>query len=150
MDEIADREVTFCGPESVVALFRAALSGFGAPGEPCWKALERLLLHVIREWESQPQHRDPIFARDGWRCTVPGCGSRKNLHDHHRQFRSRGGTNDRSNRTSNCAWHHLRGIHAGLVRVSGKAPDDLVWELGLAPGRAALLLFRGDRYLRGL
>jgi hypothetical protein len=36
------------------------------------------------------------------------------------------------NLTSVCAVHHLRGIHRGLLRVSGTAPDHLVWEMGAA------------------
>jgi len=27
--------------------------------------------------------------------------------------------------------HHLHGVHRGWVKVSGKAPDALVWELGV-------------------
>ena len=71
-------------------------------------ALERLLRHVIAHWESAPRHPDPVFARDGWRCTVPACSSRRNLHDHHIRFRSRGGDNARDNRTTVCAAHHPR------------------------------------------
>jgi hypothetical protein len=29
-----------------------------------------------------------------------------------------------------CAGHHLHGIHRGYIRVSGRAPDGLAWELG--------------------
>ncbi|HZR08223.1 MAG TPA: hypothetical protein VFA79_06550, partial [Myxococcales bacterium] len=36
-----------------------------------------------------------------------------------------------SNLVSICAAHHLRGIHGGLLRVTGSAPDGLVWEFGL-------------------
>ena len=161
-EEVADREVTFFAPASVVGLFRDAVAAFTPRGEPAgpagpaelakpaWKGLERLLEHACQEWMSQPRHRDPVFERDGWRCAVPACSSRRNLHDHHRQFRSRGGTNERSNRVTTCAWHHLRGIHGGLVRVDGLAPDGLLWELGLRPGRDPLLVFEGDRYVRGL
>ena len=56
---------------------------FADPAEPRWTAFERLLRHVITHWESTPRHHDPVFARDGWRCTVPACSSRRNLHDHH-------------------------------------------------------------------
>jgi hypothetical protein len=28
-----------------------------------------------------------------------------------------------------CAWHHQRGVHGGLIRIRGRAPDDLVFEL---------------------
>jgi hypothetical protein len=133
----------------VVALLRDVLDVFAPPGMPRWTAFERLLQHVIHHWETAPRHRDPIFDRDGWRCTVPACSSRRNLHDHHVHFRSRGGDNLRSNRTVVCAAHHLHGIHAGTVRASGTAPDAIAWQLGVRGGGAApLLAFRGDRRLR--
>jgi hypothetical protein len=103
--------------------------------------------HVQAEWESQPRHSDPIFARDRWRCAVPAC-SRKQLHDHHIVFRSRGGDNARDNRITVSAWHHLRGIHAGIVRATGDAPADITWELGVRAGRRPLLRRHGDRYLQ--
>ena len=142
-----DAEVAFSAPQSVVALFRVAILAFTGPAEPLWRGFERLLEHVKTEWESQPRHRDPIFARDGWRCAVPVCSSRKQLHDHHVVFRSHGGDNRRENRITVCAWHHLRGIHGGVVRASGQAPADLTWELGVRAGRRPFLRLRGDRYL---
>jgi len=79
---------------------------------------------------------------------VPACSGRRNLHDHHVVFRSRGLGNARDNRVAVCAWHHLRGIHAGVVRVWGEAPDGLAWELGVRAGRRPLLrLSSGDVYL---
>ncbi|MCC6765106.1 MAG: HNH endonuclease [Deltaproteobacteria bacterium] len=138
--EIAESEVRFAGPVSVTALMRDALGIFASAGEPRWRALERLLLRVIVDWEAESPHRDPVFTRDGWRCTVPGCSSRRNLHDHHVRFRSRGGGNQRSNRTTVCAAHHLHGIHAGIIRVAGTAPDGLRWDL-------PLFSCIGDRYV---
>jgi len=102
---------------------------------------------VIAEWQGQPHHRDPIFARDGWRCAVPACTSRRHLHDHHLLFRSRGGENTRDNRVAICAAHHLHGIHAGRVRAWGTAPDGITWELGLRAHGEPLLRVAGDRYL---
>jgi hypothetical protein len=145
--EALDRRVTFFGPLSVVALFRAAVAGLTLPSEPLWRGFERALEHVIREWVAQPRHRDPVFARDGWRCVVPGCSSRRNLHDHHVLFRSRGGGNERENRVAVCVAHHLHGLHRGVVRARGRAPDDILWELGVSPGRLPLLVLRGERYV---
>ncbi len=142
-----DAEIVFAGPASVVALLEAAVTVFRRPGDPRWAGFERLLEQVVAEWEGQERHRDPIFTRDGWRCAVPACGARRNLHDHHIQFRSQGGDNAHENRVTVCAWHHLRGIHAGLVRASGTAPAGICWELGLRPGRAALLRLIGDTYV---
>jgi hypothetical protein len=71
-----------------------------------------------------------IFARGRHRCQVPGC-RRPAVHSHHIEFRSHGGSDDPNNQIGLCAVHHLRGIHDGLLRVTGKAPDELVWEFGL-------------------
>jgi hypothetical protein len=142
-----DVELAFTGPMSVVFGFRAAVRQFSDAGEKMDRGLERLLEHVKAQWEAVPRHRDPIFERDGWRCVVPACTSRKNLHDHHREFRSRGGGNERENRLSVCAWHHLRGIHQNRVRVTGAAPDRLTWEIGVRAGGEPLIRLEGDRYL---
>jgi hypothetical protein len=145
VSEVCDAEIAVTAPVSVVALVRDTLDAFSEPGTPRWLALERILQHVIACWEALPRHRDPVFARDGWRCTVPGCSSRRNLHDHHLVFRSRGGANQRKNRIAVCAAHHLHGIHGGSVRASGTAPHDVLWELGLRRNGPALLAFVGDR-----
>jgi len=105
--------------------------------------------HALESWGAtdpriRREHR--VFARDGWRCTVPGCTSYRNLHDHHIVFRSVGGDDDLANRTTLCAYHHLRGVHAGRVRVNGSAPGGLRFELGLRPGQQPLLRYRsGDQ-----
>jgi len=144
---LCDGEIAFTGPASVVAFFRATVRGYERPGLPRWTALEALLTHVIAEWERQPRHRDPIFERDGWRCTVPACTARKSLHDHHVKFRSRGGGNEQANRSSSCATHHLRLIHRGHVRSSGTAPAAIRWELGVRPDGPPLLTLLGDTYV---
>jgi hypothetical protein len=143
--EVCDVEVTFAGPASVVALLRDVLDAFAPPGAQRWQAFERLLLHVIVHWENAPRHRDPIFARDGWRCSVPGCSARRNLHDHHLRYRSRGGGNEPSNRVAACAAHHLHGIHPGAIRAWGSAPSDVHWALGIRWNAAPLLTYVGDR-----
>jgi hypothetical protein len=144
--EAADAEVRFTAPVTVVGLVRTAVLAFRPPGEPLWRGIEHLLRHVRAEWLAQPRHRDPVFARDGWRCAVPVCTARRALHDHHVLFRSRGGDNRRANRVTVCAWHHLRGIHGARVRVWGEAPDDLTWEIGVRSGRPPLLRVAGAAY----
>jgi hypothetical protein len=140
--------VTFVGPRSVVALFRSAISAFRVAGEPDWRAFERLIDHARVEWLAQPRHRDPIFERDGWRCTVPACNSRSTLHDHHLQWRSRGGNNAQDNRTTVCAGHHLHGVHAGFIAASGHAPHAIHWQLGIARRRPPFLELLGDTYVK--
>ena len=69
----------------------------------------------------------------------------RNLHDHHIHFRSTGGDDTLENRTTLCAFHHLRGVHAGLLRCVGRAPDGLRWEMGIRPGARPLMTYRsGD------
>jgi len=142
-----DAEVVFDGPASVVSLFRAAVRAFTPRGAPVWEGLERLLLHALGEWTRQPRHRDPIFERDGWRCAVPACTARASLHDHHVVYRSEGGTHAWGNRVAICAAHHIHGIHGMRIKVSGVAPHDLTWEIGLRRPRPPLFRTHGDRYL---
>lgn len=79
-----------------------------------------------------------------FRATV--CSAR----DDHIRFRSAGGSDDLANRTTLCAWHHLRGIHADRLRCSGVAPAHLRFELGIRPGRAPLLVYGpGERRAAG-
>jgi hypothetical protein len=78
-------------------------------------------------------------------CAVPGCTSRCSLHDHHVIFRSAGGSDAPDNRVTLCSFHHQRCLHAGRLGVKGRAPDALVFELGLRPGADPLVRYRsGD------
>jgi hypothetical protein len=70
------------------------------------------------------------------------------LEDHHIVFRSNGGSDDLSNRTAVCRGHHKL-IHEGIVRVTGRAPDDLIWEMGCAPGREPFLIYHNERRIGG-
>jgi hypothetical protein len=142
-----DAEVTFRGPRSVVLLLREAIAAFAEADDLPWQACERLFDHVEAEWRSQPRHPDPVFERDGWRCAVPACSGRANLHDHHIVFRSHGGTNERSNRVTVCAAHHLHGLHGHRTRASGSAPGGIHWQLGLRPHGPPLMRLIGDRYV---
>lgn len=138
--------LTFYVPLTVALLVETALQQHRRQAETRSATFERLVASAILEWSSAARHRDPIFERDRWRCTVPGCSSRRNLQDHHVLYRSHGGTNARDNRTTVCAAHHLHGIHAGTIRASGRAPSGIVWELGCSRGREPLLRLIGDRY----
>jgi len=99
---------------------------------------EGLLDEAVRAWtlrEPGVRRPNPVIERDGYRCAVPGCSSRRNLQDHHIVFRSVGGSHARWNRVTLCAFHHLRGVHTGRLGVSGQAPERLVFELGLRDRR---------------
>jgi len=122
-------------PERVALLLEAALRAAAeAEAEPLDPAgcLARVARHFVEIWgpllrrRNTPRNR--AMERDGWWCKVPGC-SRPGAQNHHIILRSQGGGEDPGNRTALCAPHHLRGIHGGRLRVSGIAPDRLVWEL---------------------
>lgn len=112
------------------------------------EALGAMLDYVFSCWgvgdRVPADHR--VFERDGWRCKVPGCTSMQNLHSHHIQFRSAGGSDDPANRVTLCAFHHLRGVHAERIRCTGTAPDGLTWQLGIRRGKEPLATYgSGDR-----
>jgi hypothetical protein len=120
---------------------------------PAWVGLLALLEDFLLTWD--PPHRvarasagasaggrggastgapkrpgDPVYSRAGWRCTAPGCTSRKNLDDHHVVYRSRRGGHALDNRTFLCRFHHKRGEHGELASCRGKAPLGILWRLG--------------------
>jgi hypothetical protein len=101
---------------------------------PAWVGLLAMLEDYVATWDdpaaAPARDADRIYRRDGWRCTAPGCTSRRNLEDHHLRYRSRGGDDDESNRTCLCRFHHQRGEHGGLARCRGTAPLGITWRLG--------------------
>jgi hypothetical protein len=147
----------FAAPPDVARLFHAVVCSVRRlveratgrlPSEGA--AIEWMFDHAFEAWGARDrrvarEHR--VFERDGWRCTVPGCSSYRNLHDHHIVFRGAGGSDDLGNRTTLCAWHHLRGVHAARVSCRGSAPGGLVFELGLRPGREPLLRYSAGEVL---
>ncbi len=112
------------------------------------EAFEAMLDHALETWwgtEARLGRAHPVIERDGFRCTAPGCSSYRNLHDHHVRFRSKSGSNALANRTTLCIAHHLRGVHAGRVRITGNAPEGLRFELGVRPDGPPLEVYRsGD------
>jgi hypothetical protein len=94
--------------------------------------LVRVARHFIETWRPHVKKArtlsQKIRERDLGRCQVPGC-SRRAVHAHHMHPRSRGGADTEDNLVALCACHHLLGIHGGFIRVQGRAPDRLVWEL---------------------
>jgi len=69
--------------------------------------------------------RRQVLARDAGRCGNPRCHHGAD-HCHHIVFRSRGGKTELANEVAVCATCHAL-IHAGLLRVSGQAHDELSW-----------------------
>jgi hypothetical protein len=101
-----------------------------------------LLEEFVQTWDRQQRSanpaRDAIYIRDGWRCSAPGCTSRRNLEVHHVVYRSQGGSDALLNRLCLCRFHHQLGEHGELASCSGSAPLAITWRLG----RAAI----GGRY----
>ena len=136
--------LVFTAPADVARLFRAVLGTVQRRIERRERrtaseseALDAMLEHCFETWGvlgSKVRREHRVFERDGWRCTVPGCTSYRNLHEHHIQFRSAGGSDDLANRTTLCAWHRV-------VRIRGLAPDGLRFELGVRSGHAPLIAF---------
>ncbi len=120
-------------------------------------AFEEMIDHALVSWQVDDRwlrsslrrsrgRKYLVFERDGWRCTVPGCTSQRNLQSHHIQFRSAGGSDALENQTTLCAFHHLRGVHAGFVRIRGQAPQGLTFELGTRAGKPPLVHYlSGDK-----
>ena len=86
-----------------------------------------------------------IVKRDRYRCVVPGCRRRAQLEDHHLRFRSQGGGNEGTNRATLCHSHHAHGVHKGYVRITGKAPYALRFELGCRKDGPPVLRLIGHR-----
>jgi hypothetical protein len=138
----------------VASLFQLALTAAalqlkaeGQPNLSLGDALGFLLDHTIAAWSEQGEafREYADFTRDGFHCTVPGCTARQNLRSHHIVFRSHPRADEPWNRTTLCAFHHQRGVHARVIRLTGRAPEALVYALGLRGGAPPLLRFRsGD------
>jgi hypothetical protein len=102
--------------------YRVPAEGIDRPGADA--AARRTLAGAPR------RHGDPVYSRAGWRCTAPGCTSRKNLDDHHMVYRSRRGGDALDNRDCLCRFHHYWGEHGELASCRGKAPLGILWRLG--------------------
>lgn len=137
------------GPRDAAGVIVDAISSAralaAAYGE-CIDAGEALAVvadHFIAVWDAHRQRprisrdRRYVLMRHGGLCAVPGC-SRSAQHEHHVQFRSRGGSDDAANRVAVCAAHHLQGIHRGYLTVAGRAGERLVWDLGTGDGKPSL------------
>jgi hypothetical protein len=117
-----------------------------------WEVLALAMREFWSVWDDEEARRkrwqSPTLERDGWRCTAPGCRSvgSGRLHEHHIEFRSAGGADkDPGNLTALCPGHHLGLLHRGLIRCTGRAPDGLMWEMGLEDGKEPFLVYVGER-----
>jgi hypothetical protein len=135
----AHRRVATALPLRVAVVVAAAMQAVrertGLP-LPAGKCLAIIAAHFIRAWESAHLPRKTrsreVRERDRGHCQVPGC-SRRATHAHHVLYRSRGGGDEPENQIGVCDFHHLRCIHGGMLRVVGRAPDELRWFLAGEP-----------------
>ena len=131
----AQRKLATALPLRVAAVLAAAIQAVrertGLP-LPVGKCLAIVAAHFIRTHGASVKPRmtrsRQVRDRDLGHCQVPGC-SRHATHSHHVLYRSRGGTDDLDNQIGLCAFHHLRCVHGGWLRVVGRAPDELRWFL---------------------
>jgi len=138
--------VRFWAPDDVAALWQHALNVCRlAEGRPLadWECVARMIASFLHTWDvsGDPKWRRDhrIFERDGWRCRVPGCSSRRNLQVHHVIYRAHGGGNEDDNLAVLCATHHLQGIHTGRLRCRGSCAGHLRWEFGGGHGGAPVM-----------
>jgi hypothetical protein len=68
-----------------------------------------------------PATRRFVLARDRGRCVVPGCSNRDFVEVHHRTPLAHGGNHDPAGLVTLCDAHHGI-VHAGLLRIEGRAP----------------------------
>jgi hypothetical protein len=73
-----------------------------------------------------PSTRRAVEARDGYRCTFPGCGRGLFLQCHHIVHRADGGTNEMSNLQLVC-WEHHKLIHEGGWTIRGIPGHRCTW-----------------------
>ena len=155
IDLEATERLTWRVPRDVAGLFvavretlRAQLRGDQRRMPTDGEVFDALLARALAAWSRRAPgapRPDPVIKRDGYRCAVPGCSSRRHLHDHHVRFRSAGGSDEPENRITLCAFHHQRCLHAGRMRVRGRAPAGLLFELGVRPGAEPIARYRsGD------
>ena len=126
-------------PESTRILLAAAFAAARKAAQR-WltpaECLQTIAQHFVDTWgaalrERRTRSREAL-ARDRGFCLYPKC-SRPAAHAHHVDYRAHGGPDELPNLAGLCAVHHLRGVHGGWIRVTGKAPDRLRWEIVTAP-----------------
>jgi hypothetical protein len=131
----AARTLSIPMPRRLAVLLAAAVrtvrerAGRALPGGKC---LSVIAWHFVETWMGAVRparsRSQKVRDRDLGQCQVPGCSHRA-VHSHHIVLRSHGGSDDPENQVALCAFHHLRCIHGGYLRVVGTAPDRLRWFL---------------------
>ncbi len=82
-------------------------------------------------------HHYTILKRDHFKCQVPGCNCRRNLHIHHIIWRSKGRNDLHWNLITLCSQHHLHILHGLMaLKIEGTAPYNLAFTFGAADTRS--------------
>jgi len=147
--------IGFCARESVAGMWStvrrriAAATGCAHVSDSAVllaAAIEFLVTH-LPAWFEALEHGDLIAVIERFRCAIPGCS----IHGgsgHHLRHRSQLGPDDPWNLLFLCYTHHIESAHRGRLRVHGRAPDDIVFELGIREDGTALQTFvNQDRVL---
>jgi hypothetical protein len=92
--------------------------------------LEEFCLQHDRAEKRSASHLE-VFVHARHRCEAPGCTSRR-VEWHHRQYRSRGGSDHHDNGDALCPTHHRHVQHSGYMQVTGDTPIERTWRLGPA------------------
>ncbi len=138
-------EVKSIVPRSVAYLLAAAIAtakaragGEGRPISPISdaRALAIVAAHFLTTYDGVRRRRKSIAQRvrerDGGWCTTPGCSAHSD-DAHHIEYRSQGGHPTAMwNQAAGCRFHHVC-VHDFGLRLTGKAPDNLVWTLDGEP-----------------
>ena len=148
--------VRISAPPHTVAAFWAAIDQEMeklGPFSQTWQAAAELCSNAHDEWslldpEWKPKHVN-VFTRDRFLCMAPGCPKRGDLHGHHMEYRSHGGSNHPWNLLTLCFMDHKYEVHAGHAKLSGRAPQALLWHLGCRPATEPYLILRGERIVGG-
>jgi len=114
---------------------------FTAPAD-----VARLFKAVLATVQRRIERRNGRTASESTACAMAGAARSRGTFafgNDHIRFRSARGPDDPWNRTALCAAHHQRCVHEGIgrIRIRGRAPDGLRFELPLVtygPGERIL------------
>jgi hypothetical protein len=156
MFAVSEPHTTFsfgCSDE-VAADFHAMNRAFEEKHGPLmqrWVPISLAAKHAVDTWTlkdpERPATREKIHARDEHHCTSPGCSCRNTLEADHVKRRSSGGSDDPENLHDFCHGHHHGVRHAGHMRISGRAPHRLRYEIGIDPDTGRPLMVTIGNYI---
>jgi hypothetical protein len=146
------RRISFWAPDAVIEDLNRYLDNLRERTGPLpvWASLMILVRDAVDVWKQVDRKKKKpqfwrVFERDDYRCQIPTCSKRADMHGHHVVFRSHGGSDDPSNVVSACYGHHKQGVHEGHIRCTGNANHGLRWVLGpRAKHGGPFRIYQGD------